>query len=356
MIRLLLILVSISLLSISNGYADDHDRTYFDKHFDFDGYVGYQFVWGSPTPEPIKSSPEIGFLVNYTIDDVWTVFTQFRLETDHVEQSLSYAFITYDDMLFKSIPIKIDVGKLRHQYGLYNKDRLNPATRPGNIAPQSIYWDQLRFALTSGWGISTATQWGNLHFKYTIDMPIVVEEREEAVIWFSGKQNHLQLQFGGHQIINIDYYGDDWRISQAATFQDWGSGASGKNIMVSLGGEKRIGDWILSLEGLGLFKYVNNSYAVSATIQYDINQWLTIHTNYHHYRVLLKENTGSDGFNWVRRADDVSVGLSVHNDHWELKTEVHASTGSIWVDFNEAGNPKFEHWWTYSAMSLTYHF
>jgi len=354
MIRILLILLL--LINISSAFGHSHNLSYFDEHFDFEGYVGYQFVWGSPRPEPIDSTPEIGFLINYTANDNWTWFTQFRLETDHLEQSLSYSFIQYDNVIADTVPITIIGGKLRHQYGLYNKDRLNPATRPGNIAPQSMYWDQIRYSLTSGWGISIGSNWGNLHFKYTIDIPIVVDESEEAFIWFSGRRNNLQQRFGGHQLINIDYYGDDWRISQATTFQDWGHGASGKNIIVSLGGEKRIGDWTLSLEGMGLFKYYNYSYALSATIQYDINDWLSVHTNYHHYDIISKKGGNAQYFRWAQRADDISIGTSVHMDHWELKTEAHMATGSVWVDFTKSRNPDFENWWTYGAVSLTYHF
>ena len=84
MIRILLILISISI-SFAAG-ADNHDVSYFDEHFDFNGYVGYQFVWGSPRPNPIDSDPEVGFLVNYTINDEWLIFTQLRLETDHLQK------------------------------------------------------------------------------------------------------------------------------------------------------------------------------------------------------------------------------------------------------------------------------
>lgn len=356
MIRLLLISVLINIFAAPVALATEHDRSYINDHFDFGGYIGYQYVWGEPNPDPITSTPEIGFLSNYTINDNWSIFTQLRLEPDHIEQSFAYAFIKYDDMLFDTVPISIRGGKLRHQYGLYNKDRLNPTTRPGNIAPQSMYWDQLRFALTSGWGVSIGSHWGNLHFKYTIDMPVVVEEREEAYIWFSGRRVTLQQKFGGHQQINFDYYGDDWRISQSTTFQDWGYGASGKNIIVSLGGEKRLGDWTLSLEGMGLFKHFNYSYALSATVQYDATEWLSFHTNYHQYRVILKEPRSSDRFEWTTRADDISIGTTVHVDNWELRAEGHAATGSVWVDFNKSRNPNFENWWTYGAVSLTYHF
>ena len=61
-------------------------------------------------------------------------------------------------------------------------------------------------------------------------------------------------------------------------------------------------------------------------------------------------------YEWITHSDDVSVGLTVHKNNWELKTEVHAATGSVWVDFDKSTNPEFEHWWTYGAVSLVYHF
>lgn len=352
MIPNLLLLLLISLVAAPTS-ADQH--TYYQSHFDISGYVGYQYVYGSPDPAPIKSSPEIGLLIHYEIADDWTAFTQFRLEPDHMEQSVAYAFIEYDGTLFDTVPLQITTGKLRHQYGLYNKDRLNPRTRPGNVAPQAIYWDQLRFALTSGWGVSVGSSWGDWQIKYAISAPIIVNKKDESLIWFSGAPMQVETKFGGHQQINLDYIADDWRIVTTVTLQDWGHGDYGKNTIISLGGEKRLRDVTLSLEGMLVLKEINKSYGISATIQYDIHDYVTLHTNYNRYEVIFNDKP-THYLKHATNSHDISVGISLHKDEWEMRTEFHAAKGSVWVDFREARNPEFADWWHYGAVSLVYHF
>lgn len=357
MIQKLLLLLSISMF-VAPCSADHHDtRNYFQKHFDVSGYLGYQHIYGSPDPAPLESSPEVGLLINYDIAQHWTAFTQFRLETDHVEQSVAYAFIEYENTIVDTIPIQLTAGKLRHHYGLYNKDRLNPRTRPGNVAPQALYWDQLRFALTSGWGISIGTGWNNWKVKYTISTPIVVDEKDEAIMWFSGRHTNVETYFGSHQLLNIDYIEADWRIAIAATLQDWGYGAVGKNRIVSIGGEKRFGDLTLSLEGMVVMKYTNNSYGLSATAQYDVSERITVHTNYNRYKAIFKDSSDANKrLEYATNSHDISVGVSIHQNEWEVRTEIHTAKGSVWVDFNEARNPEFADWWHYGAVSVVYHF
>lgn len=357
MIPKLLSLLLISLLVTPAGATDHDTRSYIQKHIDISGYLGYQYVYGSPDPHPIKSNPEIGLLVNYDITDNWAAFTQFKLESDHLEQSLAYAFIEYNNTIFDAIPIQLTGGKLRHNYGLYNKDRLNPRTRPGNIAPQAMYWDQLRFALTSGWGVSVGTALDRWRLKYTISAPIVVNEKEEALIWFSGSRTTIDTSFGGHQLINLDYIADDWRIATAITMQDWGYGDAGKNTIVSVGGEKRLGPWTVSVEGLVVIKHLHNSYGFSATAQYDITDYVTIHTNYNRYQAILDDATKSKIKSLhTTHSHDVSVGVSLHQNEWELRTEFHAAKGSVWVAFAKSPTPEYADWWHYGAVSLVYHF
>jgi len=357
MIRKLLLLLLISFVPFAT-HAHDHDtRSYIDKHFDVSGYVGYQFVYGSPEPEPVESSPEVGLLINYDISSEWMAFTQFRLDTEHMEQSVAYAFVEYDSVIADVVPIELTAGKLRHHYGLYNKDRLNPRTRPGNVAPQAMYWDQLRYALTSGWGVAVGTSYENWSFKYTITTPIVVDKKEESVIWFSGRPIEVETKFGGHQLINIDYIRDDWRVVTAITLQDWGHGAAGKNYIVSLGGEKRFGDVTLSLEGMAVMKYLNTSYGISATAQYDVSDLISVHANYNRYEAIFKD----DAIAAMRTphtimSNDASVGITIHRDQWEVKTEYHVAKGSIWIDYKTASNPEFADLWHYGAVSVVYHF
>lgn len=360
-ILLLLLLISVStipaLADVPTGTSDHDHRSYFQQHFDVSGYLGYQFVYGSPDPAPIESAPEVGLLVNYNIADHWTAFTQFKLETDHMEQSVAYAFMGYDNTVFDTVPINITVGKLRHGYGLYNKDRLNPRTRPGNIAPQALYWDQLRYALTSGWGVSVGSDWNNWRFRYTISKPIVVDEKEEALIWFSGARTDVEQKFGGFQLISINHVAADWRFTSSLLLQDWGYGAAGKNRIVNVGVEKRIDSVTLSLEGMVVMKHINNSYGISATAQYDANEYVTLHTNYNRYEAIFKDDAVIDRtLKHTTNSHDISVGLSLHQDDWEMRTEFHVAKGSVWVDFNEAQNPAFADWWHYGAVSVVYHF
>lgn len=361
MIRKLLLLLLISVFVVPVAAHGWDNR----NHFDISGYVGYQFVYGSPAPTPIESGVEVGLLINYDIADHWTAFTQFRLETDYLDQSLAYAFIEYNDVLLESIPFSIAVGKLRHRYGLYNKDRLNPRTRPGNIAPQAIYWDKLRYALTSGWGVSVGSNFGNWDLGYTISIPTVVNEKAESEAWFSGEKNTIETRFGGHQMININYMADNWRIVSGIILQDWGHGDAGKSQILLLGGEKRFGDLTVSIEGMFVMKDIHNSYGLSVSAQYDVSELISTHINYNRYEALIDTgealiDTSAGDITRTRQytlqSHDISVGVTISLDEWEVKTEIHAAKGSVWVDYPEGTDPAFADWWHYGAVSVVYHF
>lgn len=350
MIRILLLLILIN----TTAYADQHIRSYYEDHFDVAGYVGYQHVWGTLDTDPIHSSPEVGLIINYHIDDNWSIFTQFKLEDDYIEQSLAYSFITYTKMV-GNVPITISGGKIRRQYGLYNKDRLNPRTRPGNVAPQAMYWDLLRFASTTGYGLSISAHIDNLSIKYTVDKPIVVNEAEESLVWFDRRQTTMDPRFGGRHSINVDYHKGEWTLASTIIFSDWGHGAEGKNVAFTLGGERHWDHWTVSLEGMGIFEYHNHAAAISATVQYDFHENLTIHTNFNKYHTFYKEESSFQD-KYFTTSNDFSVGLSLHADNWELRTEVHAAQGSAWIDTHSSTNPEYDDIWYYGATSLVYYF
>lgn len=352
MIRLLL-----SLLWISSVVAAPSDtRSYIDKHFDIAGYVGYKMVIGSVDTDPIDSTPELGLLINYNITDNFSAFTQFRYDTEYFEESLAYAFLKYNQRITTDISTEISIGKLRHHYGLYNKDRTNPNTRPGVVSPQAIYWDKLKFALTSGWGVSLKFRWQHLHVTYTIDKPVVVDPILEGLTWTGGRGGKLEPSFGGHQLVNIDYIQDDWRIVGAVAKHDWGIGRYGKSTIWSLGAERYIDDWTLSIEGLFIEQEDWTSHAYSATIEYDINDLISVHTNFNRYKVKFKDKQPFFILDHAIRANDGSVGLTIHKNDWELKLDAHAVYGSVWIDITKASNSEYNDVWYYGAASLVYHF
>jgi hypothetical protein len=369
MIQRFLLLVLISAVSLTTFASDnsptfkDDVKNYFNDHFDFAGYVGYRYIYSlddRATPTPVASGPELGLLFNWNINDNFTAFTQLRFDEIYPSETIAYAHLEYSDTFFNNkFPLIITAGKLRHRFGLYNAGRLNPRTRQGVVMPQGVYWDQLRFVLTSGYGFSVASHWNNkLHFKYTLYAPVIVDELEEALIWTSGHHTTIESKLGIH-LFNLDYISDTWRATGTLSFLNFGEGKFRQTTTYNLGLEKQWNDFTFSVEGAYVSKEDSSGTAFSTTIAYDINELWSVHANYNQYNAYFETQPpvvaflGSDHFN---SAHDTSVGVTFHKDNWEIRTDIHAVQGSVWVDFRKALDPVYADTWYYGAASIVYHF
>jgi hypothetical protein len=371
------ILLSLLLIS-TNSYAYTYEMG--DFKVDLSGYVGWKQIESFKSFSHIKSEPEVGLITNVQLTDDITVFNQFQYG-ENVDSILVYNFIKYSPNLFNDIDISFYGGKLRIDYGLYNAHRVNPRTRPGVIEPNSIYWPVLKQALTSGTGVGVEVQYKEFNFKYSITDPTVSNPEAEAQIWTGGLLETLDTTFGSQQFLAVEYTPDDmplllkwsWirlnfgnKTSPLAEFL-FPQEANKDNInqFTTFGFMYTYDKFVLSSELL-LFKssfsnwYDLNelSYGHSTRLEYNINDYVSVYTNYNEYNSPLDEKV-IDTLNLNKNLGfykDLSIGTNIHNVNWTFGIEAHYIQGARTVPANNITNPNdFEHWWMVGA-NLVYHF
>lgn len=341
-----------ALLVCFSSFVKAVTFTHKDLQLDVNGYVGYKYIGSTIKQDTLTSDPELGLLLSLKINNYLSMFTQFQY-ADEIENALVYSFATFDYAFTDDFQVSINGGKLRHNTAMYNATRINPRTRQGVIPPQAIYWSSLRYMVSSGVGLNIKFKYQGLEIGYTIDDPIVDDPKKEAVIWTGVLLNKINTSFGSHQMVNgiYDFSSIPLKLEVSWTILDFGEDVSpiGKSFnpknaktkfnveFITAGAELKLQDWTLSSEYL-IFKpdFVNwsqsknLSYGTSQTIRYEVNDNVSVYTNYNYYRSsgLGQKNVPS----YLTHTHDASVGVNYHRDDWMIGIEGHRVEGGRWLD------------------------
>jgi hypothetical protein len=345
---LLIVLLVLSNNVLAGGYTYKNDNISFNAN----GYLGYKYIYTSAKHENEPSEPELGLALSLDIGNNLSLYTQFMYDED-IENALVYSFASYDKLITEDLTIGIKAGKLRHDFALYNADRINPRSRQGVIVPQAIYWDSLDYLLTSGVGINFNFKWKNLEVSYTIDAPVVTNPEAEAKMWSAVLVKSLQDDFGNHELLTVKYSFDSipLLIKGAWTRLNWGDditplgkaiagGIPDPNDIITLGFETRIDSFTFSAETLVIKPGLVNSwretdrfsYGTSYTAQYEVDENVKLYTNYNYYYTAALGRSKPPY--WFTHTHDVSVGVNYHQNDWQVSAEVHKVQGGRWVSYN----------------------
>jgi hypothetical protein len=333
---------------------------------DIHGYAGYRYIWSSIDIAPIESYPEMGLLLNYTPTKNWSIFLQFNANDDAIRKSfdqiLVYGFLSYENSIY-SIPYKIRIGKLRHEFGLHNADIINPSTRPGVIAPQSLYWNSLAATLVSGYGIHLDIYYKFFKLGYTISESTVIDPEKESIVWSGHKFLGIKPFFGSHQILNLSYDNPDWDIKSNMGYTKILFNKKLDSVeLITFGIEYDNPDFNATGE-IMIVKAPNNDWdeikkillGYSLRVGYYITPDIEINMALNVY----EKNKYSDlGPNYVPDAskwEDFSIGISKQFQNIEFKLDVHKAYGGRVLDPSVWQNKKIDSWW-YLGTSIVYHF
>lgn len=361
MIKLLLTTILLSIPLISN--ADYHLR--LNNQFDISGYIGYRYIWSSIGTDPIGSYPELGLLFNYNPNRYISTKIQLNVNRNALEHNaenfLTYAFLTYQNS-FHEIPFKINIGKLRHEFELYNANIVNPSTRPGGtVAPQAIYWHNLSSTLTSGYGISVSAMLSDFKIKYTISKYIVVNEKQESLMWTGVDFVSMDPYFGSSQIINFNYEPNHLPIIIKSS---WSRIKLNKDIkdlqFATFGVEYDTNTFSTSAEILLVRSFGNDwidvdklrfGYSISAG--YYLYDDLEFHANANIY----ENSTGINNSipDAANKWKDFSVGVTKYYKSFEFKADIHKVYGGRTLKPKDWTNNGIDDWW-YVGTSIVFHF
>ena len=298
--------------------GDNHKWT---DDFFVNGFVGYSHIWSSNNTDLQQSYPELGLLVDWDISENFHTFTQLNLNhnaVDHgIEHALVYGFLDYSNT-FKSVPFRISVGKLRHQFGLHNDIIHNPLTRPGIIAPQAVTFNPVNATLTSGYGVNFKVWLGDWELGYTIDKFITVDEEPESLFWTGFDFVPIDPKFGNHMIYTFNWEPDeyDWYMRSSMTHIKLNDDLPHVDI-AAIGFGYDDDNWSASIETIILkpddmewFEdFTNLRYGVSATVGKMVTDQWHVYVNYNTY-LNSELSTRANVYEEVDKWRDFNVGTS----------------------------------------------
>jgi len=355
------IILSIILLNISPAYAIVLEHNNLKLHIN--GYLGYKYTTSTAKNTTIQSQPELGLELSLDINDHWSAFTQFTYDKN-INNALVYSFLTYEQVITPELSFRINAGKLRHDIALYNNVRINPRTRPGVIVPQAIYWDSLKYIITSGEGINLTVNYKNFEAGYTIDNPIVDDPKEEAAVWTAGLTNKIETSFGSHQAVFAKYTFDEIPLTLKSSWTRIDLGPV-QPTSVNIGITPKTNEhtimqfwsngfifnkdgWNVSAEMLivkpqFLKWFQDNPMGYSFSVSKEISEHVSIYANYNKYESQPLRPT----YSWFKTTEDVSVGVNYHHKQWMVGAEVHHVNGGRWLKPSEFfQNPNdYKEWW-----------
>jgi len=352
-----------------------------DLKLDVNGYVGYRYIGSTAKNSVLPSNPELGLALSLQTSQYLSFYTQFAYANE-IDNALLYSFASIDVPLNDEITAGIKIGKLRHDTGLFNATRVNPGTRPGVIVPQAIYWDSLQRMVTSGTGINLNIKWRNFEASYSIDKPDVADAKSEAFTWTRNLLKEIETSFGSHQTAFIKYSDDSIPLTLKSTWKRVNLGNNNnlpvfnfifknkfpestnqiydifinslqysyENLTVSLE-DIRVGAFFNSVSSIDQW-----SYGDSITLKYDVDDNISVYTNYNNYNSGHIANTPQLPW-YYENVHDGSVGINYHKDNWMIGVEAHKIQGGRWVepqDFNADPNA-YKNWYMI-AVNAVYFF
>jgi len=355
------------VLTPSLVLAHSHDISTFD----IKSYVGFKYFVSSNGGEPIESYPEAGMLLNWEMTENFHTFVQLGLNRDGVEHGLEhlliYGFTDYSNTitnipLINTMPFRISVGKLKHEFGLYSDRISNPTTRPGVMPPQAIYWNALTTTLTSGYGFKAEIWLGDFNFGYTMDKYITADKKVESLTWTGVDFIDMDPTFGNHRVINVNWEPDEYDVRMRSSLTSIKLNDDVDTIqMLTIGVEYDNSNWLLSGEVLGvkskdlswLADFSDLRYGLSGTIGKMVMDNMQIYFNYNTY---LNSHIGDmPGVNDnVTDWSDFNIGTVYEIGDLDMRLEVHRIYGGRLQqpkDWDRTSNS----WWLIGT-SMTYQF
>lgn len=147
-------------------------------------------------------------------------------QTEEPKLRLDYAFAQYTPIADEDTRISVGLGKAKFAYGFYNDTRDTPATRPGILLPESIYFDRARAAFQAATGIHLAVDrtFGadTLGFRLAAGKNDVSERNIELAFLEGDRPGYLNDTRGAHWQVLYDHDGGRLRLAyshSAATTQ-----------------------------------------------------------------------------------------------------------------------------------------
>ncbi len=288
-------------------------------------------------------------------------------ENDEIEPD--YYYVAYTPWESEAGHLTLKLGKIKVPYGLYNDVRDTPMTRPGILAPQSIYLDSLRQLNQAASGIHLEAE-RNLGGD-TISLrlsQIKPNVRSDNTFWaflgshtlFTGElysrdneafAGQLAYDHDGGRLRALVSHAQGAARYRPGALDNWSDGRldfkfSALSLQwngerVSLSGEwarngfhqRFAGTTLPSLDNrdLGGSWYLQGQWRFAprweALLRYDVNQ---MDRNDPDGTTFAINNPGQAA--WLRYAKDWSVGLRYRPDQqWLLAGEVHSVDGTNWL-------------------------
>jgi hypothetical protein len=321
-----------------------------DMQLDISGYVGWKQINSTVKYSNIKSSPELGLTTSLKISESLTFFNQYKYGNS-INSALVYAQLNYQlPIPIEDLVVTAKVGKLRHSSSLYSATRVNPLTRQGVFLPQSIYWDQLGQAITSGTGVGIDIKYKDLLVTALVDKPVVTNHIKDGQALTGKNYGTMTIPFG-HPLVTVQYEVPEYNIRTQFSWErfqlHYQDGLPPDNILASSrhpntitadlahqGIEWRHEDWTMSFEtqlvkriGVNWFEFGQVAIGTSTTVEYDVNENISLRANYNTYlsRVPSREPQG-------KYFKDLNIGMNWHEGNWMMNIEGHYNRGGKTVD------------------------
>lgn len=329
------------------------------------GYLCYKYIQPIPTStkyDSIKSDPELGLLASIKLTERLNIFNQFKYGTD-IDEILVYNQIDYtidhnkllkpinNNLNISDLEIKLKAGKIRYDNNLYGNTRVNPRTRQGVFQPQGIYWNTLAQNITSGVGVGTDIKYKDLTLAYVITNPTIINQSKESSAWSTFNFKEMSAKFGDMQVASLGYeipkYGIKTKFAWSTLRMDAETQLSNGRVkagqisldMINAGIEYNLDDLTLSAEtlitkpnnqlNLKWNEFDKLSKGFSVTAQYDINELVSVRTNYNEYYSTAKPPNPLQSYH-----NDFNIGLNYHQPNYMTNIEYHWMSGARIVDYD----------------------
>jgi hypothetical protein len=326
---------------------------HFDESLKVQGFVGYKYIY-SPVkrlnPSPIKSQVEAALNASYNINENFNLFAQLHYQPYNPEQSLTFAYLQYNEIFMKRLDTRLSAGKVKFDWMLHNTSRASPRARNSAVLPQAIYWDLLRYTTQSGLGVKAEIFDTKTGFfgRATIAKPTLLDT-QDSYIWSSGTSATSDVGFGDIFGVSFGYAKDNLyletgyvnvTVGPLATQETQSFWGSAEYYWEGLTG---------SFEVLTLRRPGSSGVGYSTTLAYDWTDKLSTHINYNQFDAnfdIPRDATVLTGNTHFNHHKDLNLGVSLHLGNWEIKSGFHFVKGSTAVDVLQSLDPGYDDIWT----------
>lgn len=341
----------------------------FDYHIS--GFVGATYTGSTVNVNYLDDPLNVGILGSAKLSDNFdaNLFLHYTGE-ERVENIVAFGFLSYHNAI-DTIPFEIQGGRFKYDFGLHGGDLNNPRQTPQLLAPQSIYWDPLHFALGSADGFRIMTEYERFQFSFSYGKSITNNSQREVFAWINMPEKYLPFKdldmngyFGSTSYGFVKYADDNNIVKIGAGHIDQNAHISGQYI--TFGYQFNYKDFTFEEETLLVrptYKGAVTSFTElsdlskghSFTLSYQINDSLKTFFNFNTYESRAKisplfQKTKS-------KYQDFSIGFVYDiNDSIMLRAEIHKSNGSRLIPEESAlFSTDYEDYYT-GLVNLSYFF